>query len=192
MRHFAAHEFLETQEALRSKSAEIELFGVLIQMTTDSQLRDLLQNQQRRTMYDFQQGLSLLSGRGINMQQSQSPQMNVYQNIQIGIQQQPQPMTPNPTTSLMSDASIANHVLFLRKAGSVFSMVWASECADPQVRTFHVACGNTCQQMAYEIWQYLNARGYYQPAELSDKTMAVMRQEFASPTQSTMPYSQVR
>jgi hypothetical protein len=35
---FAAHEFLETQEALRTKAANIELYGALMNMTQDAQI----------------------------------------------------------------------------------------------------------------------------------------------------------
>lgn len=42
-------------------------------------------------------------------------------------------------------------------------MQWANECVDPQIRMYHVNGANMCQEMAYEIWSWMNQNGYYQP-----------------------------
>lgn len=52
---YAAHEFLETQEAIRTKALNIELYGVMFAMAKDTHLKDILFNQRRRMIegYNF-------------------------------------------------------------------------------------------------------------------------------------------
>ncbi|WP_238933682.1 hypothetical protein [Brevibacillus choshinensis] len=57
MKRFAAHDFLETQEALRSKHAEIEMHGLFAEMAQDPQLKHLLLSHQQVIMNAYQQGI---------------------------------------------------------------------------------------------------------------------------------------
>lgn len=177
MNHFAAHELLETQESLRTKAAHIELYGVLLEMANDAHLRDILQNQQRRMIQDYEQGVALLTGRGMQNNFPHTPQLRTYENLNIGVKPQ-QMMPPNPRPTSLSENTIATIVLNIHKTSSAVCMLWATECVDRQIRSYHATCANVCQEMAYEIWQYMNYKGYYQPPELSDKTMNTMIQGY--------------
>lgn len=64
MQRFAAHEFLETQEALRSKHAEIEMHGLFAEMAQDPQLKNMVLNHQRQIMNAYQQGDQSVDGEG--------------------------------------------------------------------------------------------------------------------------------
>ncbi|RXT06316.1 spore coat protein [Ammoniphilus sp. CFH 90114] len=182
---WAAHEFLETQEALRSKAATIELYGALMGMTQDAHLRDILQNQQRREIQAYQQGVNLLLGKGVQMQAPHTPQMNVYEQPQVGLQQ-PTMSAPNPQATKLSDMSISTVLLNLHKSGAAVAMLWACECVDPQVRTYHATCANVCQEMAYELWQFMNYKGYYQAPQLADHTMNTMIRPFQGQNMTSM------
>ncbi|WP_134701685.1 spore coat protein [Ammoniphilus sp. YIM 78166] len=173
---WAAHEFLETQEALRSKAATIELYGVFLNMTQDAHLRDILQNQQRREVQAYQQGMNMLLGKGVQMT-PHTPQMNVYEQPQVGLQQPSMP-APNPHATRLADTTTATILLNMHKTGAAVAMLWACECVDPQVRSYHATCANICQEMAYEIWQFMNYKGYYQAPQLADHTMNTMMQSF--------------
>lgn len=176
---FGAHEFLETQEALRTKAANIELYGVLINDAQDAHLRDILTNQQRRMVQSFQSCVGLLANRGVQAQTSvpHTPQVNVYEQPQIGLNNPTFPQL-NPNAKQLSDWAIASIALNLHKAGSVFAMQWANECAAPEIRGCHVTSANTCQEMAYELFQYMNYKGQYQVPQLADHTMNTMIQAF--------------
>jgi spore coat protein CotF len=183
-RPYGAHEFLETQEALRSKAAHIELYGVMEEMAQDQQLKSILRNQQNRMMQSYQQGINLLQGKGVQVQSIPQPRFNVNQQPTVGIQNQmTQQIVPNMHPSRLSDQTIGTVCMNQHKMGAAVAMIWASECADPQLRTYHVTCANSCQEMAYELWQYLNAKGYYQVPVFPQQTMAAMAQSFQQQTQ---------
>ncbi|MDF2959716.1 MAG: hypothetical protein K0S39_1451 [Paenibacillus sp.] len=182
---FAAHEFLETQEAVRTKAAHIELYGVLFSMAQDPHLKDILFNQQRRMLEGYDYGVSLLQGRGIQVA-AHTPELRMYERPQTGLQQ-PQMPAPNPNSTQLSDVSIATIALSMHKSGSAISMLWASECVDQQIRMYHATSANICQEMAWEMFQYMNYRGYYQAPQLADHTMQTMIQG-VQPAQQQQPY----
>jgi len=178
MQKFAAHEFLETQEALRTKHAGIEMHGLFAEMAQDPQLKNLISTHKRHIMTAYQQGVNLLQGKGFNM--TATPQfgnLRVTQQPSVGLQN-PQMAAPNPHPSRLSDMTISTILLNWHKSGAAVSMLWAGECVDPDIRQYHVNGANACQQMAYEVWQYMNARGYYQAPQLADHTMNTMISAF--------------
>lgn len=183
---FAAHEFLETQEAVRTKAANIELYGVLFSMAKDTHLKDILFNQQARMIEGYNYVTDMLRGRGISMA-PHTPEFRVYERPQTGLQQ-PQMKAPNPNATELSDMTIATLALNLHKSGSMMSMLWASECVDPQIRTFHATSANICQEMAYEMFQYMNYRGFYQAPQLADHTMRTMMQGIAPTAERQQSY----
>ena len=179
-----AHEFLETQEALRSKTAEIEMFGLFAAQARDPPQPQLKEQLHRRKMKGYQTlvGMMNAQGQGMNaqmmnpqmqQQMQQMGQMNMNNQARIGLNN-PQMPQPNPNASTMSDFSIATIALNWHKMGSVTAMMWANECANPQLRMFHVNAANNCQQMAFECFQFLNAMGLYQVPQLADHTMQTM------------------
>lgn len=174
MKRYAAHEFLETQEALRSKHAEIEQHGLFAEMAQDPQLKNMILSHQQLIMNGYQQGLNLLMGKGVNVGvMPQLPQMRTTEQTMVGLQQ-PQMPPPNPQPTRLSDMTISTLMLNCHKAGSAVGMLRAGECVDPQIRQYHVNGANLCQQLAYETWQYMNAKGYYQAPQLADHTMNTM------------------
>ncbi|WNC12166.1 spore coat protein [Brevibacillus brevis] len=189
MIRYAAHEFLETQEALRSKHAEIEMHGLFAEMAQDPALKNLIRNHQRIILNAYQQGVNLLMGKGINVSaMPHMAQMRTVEQPTVGLHQ-PQMAAPNPQPTQLSDMTISTIMLNWHKAGSAVGMLWASECVDPQVRQYHINGANMCQEMAYETWQYMNAKGYYQAPQLADHTMNTMINAFQQPMAMTQQQS---
>lgn len=171
---FAAHEFLETQEAVRTKGAQLELYGILFSMAQDAHLKDILFNQQSRMLDGYNFGVQLLQGRGIPMN-PHTPELRIYERPQTGLRHPSMP-SPNPNATQLSDYSIATIALNMHKNGSAISMLRACECIDPQIRQYHATSSNICQEMAWEMFQYMNDKGYYQAPQLADHTMRTMIQ----------------
>ncbi|PZE19585.1 spore coat protein [Paenibacillus xerothermodurans] len=169
---FSAHEYLETQEAVRTKGAHIELYGLLFSMAEDTHLKDILYDQQRRMIESYNYAINLLQGRGINMM-GHTPDLRIYENPQVGLHR-PHIPAPNPNATRLSDGTIAQVALSLHKAGSAIGMYRASECADRDIRMYHATSANMCQEMAWEMFQYMNYRGFYQSPQLADHTMRTM------------------
>ncbi|MBP3952872.1 spore coat protein [Bacillus suaedae] len=159
--NLAAHELLETQEALRTKAAEIEQHGLFANQCNDQRLKAILAKHQQQMINAYQQGINLMQGKGAQMTHSipsfHTQNHNPYAHHQVTMS------APMMNTQALSDQTIATLALNVHKSGSVMGMQWANECVDPQVRTYHVNGANLCQEMAYEIWSWMNQNGYYQP-----------------------------
>jgi len=186
---WAAHEFLETQESLRNLVANIELHAHFVEVTEDHELKGVLTRHINRMMNTYQQGVNMLQSKGQQAPQLniQVPRFNVMHQPTIGLQN-PSVPAPNPHANRLSDVTISTIALNQHKAGSMLAMLWAGECADPHLRSYHVMIANNCQEMAYEIWQYMNHKGYYQAPQLASHTMNTMIQAFQNqPVAVTSP-----
>ncbi|WP_161568279.1 spore coat protein [Anaerobacillus alkaliphilus] len=170
--NFAAHELLETSEALRTKAAEIEQHGVFVNQCNDQTLKNILTKHQHQMMNLYQQGINMMTGKGVEVTH-QAPNFNAHQ-ITMGIQNQTTMSAPSANTQSLSDQTIATLALCTHKSGSMMGMQWANECVDPQLRMYHVNCANMCQEMSYEIWTWMNHNGYYQPPTFSQTQVSQM------------------
>jgi spore coat protein CotF len=184
--NLAAHELLETSEALRTKAAEIEQHGQFVNQCNDQQLKNILAKHQQRMMFAYQQGITLLQGRGTQVTYQTpnftAPTMNTFSHHQVTMS------APMANVNSMSDSTIATLALNTHKSGAVMGMQWANECVDPQLRMFHINGANLCQEMAYEIWTWMNQNGYYQPPTFSQDQTTQMASMFQPMT--SMNYTQ--
>ncbi|MFC0211164.1 spore coat protein [Paenibacillus chartarius] len=174
-RNYAAHEFLETQEELRTKAANLELYGLLFAMAKDTHLKDILYNQQRRMLESYNYGVQLVQGRAASML-PHTPQLRIYEQPQTGMERQQMATQPNPNATELSDMTIATLALQIHKNGAVNAMRQTLECVDEHIRRYHATCANICQEMSYEIYQYMNYRGFYPTPQLANHTMWTMTQ----------------
>lgn len=185
---------LETTELARKLTADIELHMLGSDMTQDPELKDLLLRHVRAMETTYRHAVSLLQNKGASLTSAAVYQADLNAHPHVGLGQQS--MIPAPNTfnaRRLSDVTICTLALNSHKAGSMFGMAWANECVDPDVRALHVTSANNCQQMAYEIWQYMNARGFYQapamPAEMA-RNLAYTFQPAA--LNNDLPYTGVR
>ncbi|WP_227935350.1 spore coat protein [Alkalihalobacillus deserti] len=174
--NLAAHELLETQEALRTKAAEIEQHGLFANQCRDQRLKGILAKHQQQMITAYQQGVNLMQGRGAQLTH-QTP--NFYtQNVNPNAHHQVSMSAPMMNTQTLSDQTMATLALNTHKSGSVMGMQWANECVDPQIRMYHVNGANLCQEMAYEIWTWMNQNGYYQPQNFNNAQTTQMMNMF--------------
>lgn len=159
--NFAAHELLETSEALRVKSAQIEQHGLFANQCKDQRLKETLSRHQQQMITAYQQGINLLQGRGASI--THQPPVFNNQQANLGVYDQATMAAPPVNTQTLTDSTIATLALHTHKTGAVIGMQWANECVDRQLRMYHVNGANMCQEMAYEIWTWMNQNGYYQP-----------------------------
>ncbi len=159
MMNLAAHEILETQEALRTKAAEIEEHGLFANQCNDQRLKAILTKHQQQMATAYQQGINLMQGKGAQLTHT-APHFS--QNTDPNAHHQVTMSAPMANSQSLSDQTIATLALNTHKSGAVMGMQWANECVDPQLRMYHVNGANLCQEMAYEIWSWMNQNGYYQ------------------------------
>jgi spore coat protein CotF len=170
--NLAAHELLETSEALRSKAAEIEQHGMYASQCRDQRLKSILIKHQQQMMNAYQQGVNIAQGKGAQLTH-QAPNFHT-QNMNPNAHHQVTMSAPMMNTQTLSDQTIATLALNTHKSGSMMGMQWANECVDPQLRMYHVNGANMCQEMAYEIWSWMNQNGYYQPQSFNTMQTAQM------------------
>ncbi|UOE96276.1 spore coat protein [Alkalihalobacillus sp. LMS39] len=173
--NLAAHELLETSEALRTKAAEIEQHGVFAAQCNDQTLQSILKKHQQQMISAYQQGINLVTGKGAQVTH-QHPSFQSQHSI--GIEGQTTMSAPATNPSTLSDQTIATLALNVHKTGSMMGMQWANECADAQIRMYHVNGANLCQEMAYEIWAWMNQNGYYQPPTFTQQQTSQMTAMF--------------
>ncbi|UFJ40330.1 spore coat protein [Brevibacillus humidisoli] len=187
MRQWAAHELMETTELLRKLTADIEFHAFCAEMTSDHDLQGILRRHIQTMDHTYHQAVNLLHNKGADLTTTRIHQVHGQHHPHMA--QQPQQMMPAPNTNAtrkMSDLTISTLILNSHKAGSMLGMLWANECVDPDIRSLHVLSANNCQQMAYEIWQYMNAKGYYEAPVMPAETARTMTRAF-QPTAGANP-----
>ncbi len=95
-------------------------------------------------------------------------------SFQYGMQQQGSMMQPNQHSQNMqqqyqhkayrglSDQAISQGALLFHKCGASMATKVALECAEPHLRELAAKSARTCMDMAYEIYKYMEQKGYYQ------------------------------
>lgn len=184
-RNWAAHEVLETNELLRKLTADIELHAICAEMTTDEELRQILKRQIGAMDQTYHQATNLLQHKGVNMTTTNVYQMHASHHPHVGFENPHMIPAPHVNARRLSDITIATLILNSHKAGSMFGMQWANECVDPDLRALHTMSANNCQQMAYEVWQHMNARGYYETPAMPMGTVTTVAQTFQPPVTGT-------
>ncbi|MEW6726541.1 MAG: spore coat protein [Bacillota bacterium] len=161
------HEAMELHEVLSGKVNMIDHHALYISEAQDPQLRSLLERHQQWMLQDYQKTLNYLQGRGVNV----SP----YHIRNVGTPtygaQGGQTVQPHPNTRRLSDQAICTGALMLHKCGASTATVAALEAADPELRLMLTNDILSCVNMAYEIFQYMNQRGYYQVPTVDRRTM---------------------
>lgn len=169
-------------EALTTKAANVELFSFLSNQVQDMQLRNMLENQARIIEQHYIQGVQILQGTG---QASQSPTQyagNMNAQPKLGLRQPSHP-APNMNPQTLSDRTVCTIALNVHKFGAIGWTTFALECTNPQFRTYLMTGASVCDRMAYDIWAYMNQKGWYQVPTLQQNTTQTMMQSYQVPQQ---------
>ncbi|WP_243735106.1 spore coat protein [Paenibacillus turpanensis] len=188
MRNWAAHEFLETNELLRKLTADIELHALCAEMTTDRDLKHMLQRHIQLMDATYHQAVNLLRNKGMDVTASRAYQLHAEHHPHVGFQNPHMIPAPNTNATRLNDVTIGTLILNSHKAGAMFGMLWANECVDPDVRSLHVTSANNCQQMAYEVFQLMNQRGFYEVPTMPANDVRAMTQTFQPAARVTDRY----
>ncbi|WP_018132606.1 spore coat protein [Effusibacillus pohliae] len=170
---FGAHETMEVHEILSEHKCMIEHFSVYEQQCQDPTLRDMLHRHIQSAIQGYNQ-LVAYTHDYTTAQAKMMPMHTVHQyDIRYGLRN-PQPTAPQTGAAQMNDQSIATAVLIAHKNSAKNRMAAALECADPNVRQMLVNGSVTCAQEAYEVFNYMNHRGWYQVPTMNDHTAKTM------------------
>lgn len=111
------------------------------------------------------------------MQQQGMMQSNPNQNMQQQYQRYP---------GSLSEQTISQGALLFHKCGSTRATTVALESAEPHLRELAAKSARNCMDMAYELYRYMEQKGYYQLPNLPSNfinhlhgTQAQMNQGFS-------------
>lgn len=168
------HEAMELHEVMSGKITAIDHHALYISECQDPQLRSILERHQQRMIQDYQKALGFMQGRGIDP----TPyRMRMEASIQYGMQAG-QPVHPHPHARHLSDQAIASGALMQHKCGATKATAAVLEAADPELRLLFTDAILTCTGMAYEIFQYMNQKGWYQVPAMERGLLNQMTQSF--------------
>ncbi|TPG76559.1 spore coat protein [Brevibacillus laterosporus] len=169
-----AHEVLDLHEVLDGMINTSNHMHMYRSYVRDPQLMSILENQLQFHLQSYNVLISILQK--TNYQQS-IPQRHIkrigYAQPTYGLHQ-PAPVSPSSSTQEIDDRDIASCMLGLHKSAATHKMMATLECADPTLRRALSQAAVNCADMAYEVWQYMNQRGYYQVATLKEMTTQTM------------------
>lgn len=169
--NYGAHEVLEIHEVLSDTICGINTVQLYSGHCKDSQLRNML-NKQLQFMSDEYNNLV----RAINQQgMGEAVPYKATGNFSptYGLRQ-PSPETPNTSPREIDDRDISAAIMGIHKCGAQKRMLGALECANPQLRRMLVQAAVNCEEQAFEVWQYMNSKGYYQVPTMQQNTTNTM------------------
>ncbi|OYD09499.1 spore coat protein [Paludifilum halophilum] len=169
-----AHEVMEIHEVLSDTVDGINQFELYRPHVQDPQLANILDhqiqfmNQEYNQMVQALGQMAPLQGRPSKAFQSSQRSAPVY-----GVDN-PGTTAPNPSGQQLSDRDIASGMLGCAKSSANLRMLASLECADPQIRRMLTQGAVNCGDQAYETFQYMNQRGYYQVPTMPQNTANAM------------------
>lgn len=184
-----AHEVIVMNEALMTKSANVELLSFLANEVQDPQLQSMLQHQAQTALSHYTQGVRVLQNQSMGTQMQGTvlnPGNTMTAGSMVGAQpklglRHPSMPRPDMQAQTLSERTVCTVVLNLHKHGATAWTSFALECTNPQLRTFLMEGAQLCDRAAYETWSYMNQKGYYQVPTLKDQTTNTMIQAFQTP-----------
>ncbi len=187
-----AHEVLEIHEVLTDTIDGINQFQLYRPYVKDQQLAAILDNQLQFMEREYNEMLSVLQNKGQGHLFSyrtawQSSAQNAQPNYGL---RNPAPEAPNASMNELDDRDIASGMLGCSKASATLRMQAALECADPQIRQMMIQGATSCAEQAYETFQYMNQKGYYQVPTLQANTTSTMMNQYQPTQQQSMSNQQ--
>lgn len=192
-RKFGAHEMMELHEVLTDTIDGINQFQLYRPHVQDQELLNILENQTRFMSQEYTTLVSMVSSQGMQgsvpqrssmSQQGFSSSMSSFSPT-YGLRN-PAAETPNTSARMMDDRDVASCMLGFHKASANCRMHAALEIADPHIRNTIVQGAASCADQAYELFQFMNQKGYYQVPTLEQQTTQTMSGMYQPSSQMTV------
>ncbi|RXT15352.1 spore coat protein [Ammoniphilus sp. CFH 90114] len=168
---YGAHEVMEMHEVLTDAIDGINQFQLYRPHATDQQLVQMIDRHLQFMLSEYNLMVQTLNQKGMNQAVPYRAPRNVSPTYGLD---NPSTQAPNMSIQNMDDRDVASGMLGCYKASAVFKMNAALECADPQLRRTLQQGAVNCSEMAYEVWQYMNEKGYYQIPTMKEMTTNTM------------------
>ncbi|MDA8234184.1 MAG: spore coat protein [Clostridia bacterium] len=168
---FGAHELLKTHEILSHKINTINVFELLTPHIKDTQLRTIFDNQLRHIVQGYETLVNFIHQRGAG--RAMPYHGTLRQSVKYGLRN-PSPSFPNANPQQMDDRDVASIMMSCAKSTASMCTHAALECADNGLRQMMLECITSACNQHYEIFQFMNQKGYYQVPTLQQNTTNTM------------------
>ncbi|MCF8010493.1 MAG: spore coat protein [Clostridiales bacterium] len=176
---YGAHEVMELNETLSNTINTINNFQLYRSYTKDPQLQSILDNHIHFMTQEYNDLVQAANQSSIT--EAMPYQMTKNTTPVYGIDN-PSQQTPNTSVNQMEDCDIASSILQWHKSSAKHKMSAALEFANPELRGLVQQSSNNCAEQAYEVWQYMNQRGFYQLPTMNDMTTRSVMNNFYGTT----------
>ncbi|TCT26660.1 coat F domain-containing protein [Melghiribacillus thermohalophilus] len=162
-----AHEIMELHEVLSDTINGINQFQMYREYCQDPELRRIIDNQVHFMTNEYNTLVNLTQGKSGEFRTNHTPR--TASSPTYGLQNQSS-SRPNASVNQMNDRDIANGMLGCHKTTASFRMNAALEIADRQIREAIIQGAKNSADQAYEVWSYMNSKGYYQVPTFDQQT----------------------
>lgn len=185
---YGAHEIIELHEVLNGALNAIHTMQLYAAHVADDELRQLLNHQMSFMQQAYNSMVHTVQGLGAGESLPYRPRRQ--QAASYGM--------PQPHASIsqhayahaaqVDDSDVAAALLGIHKASAKTKMSAALEASHPQIRDMLLQGAVNCSHQAYEVWKYMERKGYYPLAVLSEGTNAQLMRAY-QPLTPTVPDS---
>jgi len=180
---FGAHEVMEIHEVLTDAINTINQFELYRPHIRDQHLGQMLDRHVQFMTQEYNNTVQAVSHGGAG----QAVPFRVPKTTRpiYGLDN-PTTQSPNTSVNQMDDRDVASGMLCAHKAGAVFKMAGALECADPNLRRMMQQSAVNCSELAYDVWQFMNQKGYYQVPTMKENTTNTVLNTYGQSQMSAM------
>ncbi|MDN5344799.1 MAG: hypothetical protein PWQ18_911 [Clostridia bacterium] len=182
---YGAHEVMEIHEVLSDTIDGINQFQLYRPHARDHQLRSIIDKQLQFMTQEYNNMVQAISQRGVT---EAIPYRGPRTAAPVYGLDNPERQTPNTSLQEMDDRDVASGMLGCHKASASFRMMASLECADLELRRMLQQGAINCAEQAYEVWQYMNQKGYYQVPTMKDVTTGTMLNTYSTATTGQVRY----
>lgn len=182
--NLGAHEVMELHEVLTHAVDGINQLQLYRPHVNDQQLASVLDKQLQFMNQEYNNIVQSLNAQGLAMGVPYRSPKVVQPKYGLN---NPQPQSPNTSPNQLDDRDIASGILGFHKSSAIMKTIAALECADPNLRRMIQQGSANCSEMAYEIWQYMNQKGYYQVPTMKQMTTNTMMQSYTTAPGAMQP-----
>jgi spore coat protein CotF len=172
---YGAHEVMEIHEVLTDTINGINQFQLYTPYVKDQQLRTILDRQVQFMTQEYNNLMQVINQGGMTQAM---PYRTPMKSAPVYGLNNPTPESPNTSMNQMNDRDVASGMLGCHKSSAVMRMVAAQECANPELRRMVQQGAVNCSEKAYEVWQYMNQKGYYQVPTMKETTTNTMMNSY--------------
>ena len=166
--HLGAHEVMEIHEVLLDTIDGINKFQMFAGFIRDGQLHSILDKHLQFMTQEYNNTVQALNNMGYAQAIPYRNSMPNY-NPSYGLNN-PAPHSPRRSAQEIDDRDIAFGMLSTHKSSAIRRMMASLECADPQIREIIQQGAINCSQQAYDVWSFMNQRGFYQVPTMKERT----------------------